>query len=157
MFIFLAYFTFPSVYSCHLFLKISSASVRSIQFLSFIEPIFAWNVPLVSLTFLKISNLSHSIVFFYFFVLITEESFLTSNCFSLELCVQMGISFLFCFASCFFSQIFVRPPQITLCLFSFLFLGDGFDHGLLYRVMNLCLCHSLTIFPLIILKHVFFE
>ena len=33
-----------SVYSCHLFL-ISSAYVRSISFLSFIEPIFAWNVP----------------------------------------------------------------------------------------------------------------
>ena len=41
-----------SVYSCHLFL-ISSASVRSIPFLSFIEPIFAWNVPLVSPIFLK--------------------------------------------------------------------------------------------------------
>ena len=41
-----------SVYSYHLFL-ISSASVRSIPFLSFIEPIFAWNVPLVSLSFLK--------------------------------------------------------------------------------------------------------
>ena len=41
-----------SVYSCHLFL-ISSASVRSLPFLSFIEPIFAWNVPLVSLLFLK--------------------------------------------------------------------------------------------------------
>jgi len=41
-----------SVYSCYLFL-ISSASVRSIQFLPFIEPIFAWNVPLVSLIFLK--------------------------------------------------------------------------------------------------------
>ena len=41
-----------SVYSCHLFL-ISSASLRSIPFLSFIEPIFAWNVPLVSLIFLK--------------------------------------------------------------------------------------------------------
>ena len=41
-----------SLYSCHLFL-ISSASVRSIPFLSFIEPIFAWNVPLVSLIFLK--------------------------------------------------------------------------------------------------------
>ena len=41
-----------SVYSHHLFL-ISSASVRSIPFLSFIEPIFAWNVPLVSLIFLK--------------------------------------------------------------------------------------------------------
>ena len=41
-----------SVYSCHLFL-ICYASVRSIQFPSFIEPIFAWNVPLVSLIFLK--------------------------------------------------------------------------------------------------------
>ena len=41
-----------SVYSCHLFL-ISSASVRSIPFLSFIEPIFSWNVPLISLIFLK--------------------------------------------------------------------------------------------------------
>ena len=41
-----------SVYSCHLFL-ISSASVRSIPFLSFIEPIFAWNGPLLSLIFLK--------------------------------------------------------------------------------------------------------
>ena len=41
-----------SVYSCHLFL-ISSASVRSIPFLSLIVPTFAWNVPLVSLIFLK--------------------------------------------------------------------------------------------------------
>ena len=41
-----------SVYSCYHFL-ISSASLRSIPFLSFIEPIFAWNVPLVSLIFLK--------------------------------------------------------------------------------------------------------
>ena len=41
-----------SVSSCHLFL-ISSASVRSIPFLFFIEPISAWNVPLVSLNYLK--------------------------------------------------------------------------------------------------------
>ena len=40
------------MYSCHLFL-ISSAFVRSIQFQSFIVPIFAWNIPLVSLIFLK--------------------------------------------------------------------------------------------------------
>ena len=43
-----------SVYSCHLFL-IFSTPVRSILFLSFIVPIFAWNVPFVSLIFLKIS------------------------------------------------------------------------------------------------------
>ena len=41
-----------SMYSCHLYL-ISSASVRSIPFLSFIVLIFAWNIPLVSLIFLK--------------------------------------------------------------------------------------------------------
>ena len=45
-------FCIVSVYSCHLFL-ISSASVRSIPFLSFIVLIFAWNVPVVSLIFLK--------------------------------------------------------------------------------------------------------
>ena len=41
-----------SVYTCHLFL-ISSASVRFIPFLSFIEPIFVQNAPLVSLIFLR--------------------------------------------------------------------------------------------------------
>ena len=51
----------------------------------------------------EISSLSHSIVFLYFFALITEEGFLISPCFSLELCVQMGISFLFSFAFSFSS------------------------------------------------------
>ena len=83
-----------SVYSYHLFL-ISSASVRSIPFLSFIEPIFAWNVPLVSLIFLEeIPSLSHSVVFLYFFALMAEEGFLISSPYSLELCIQMFISFL---------------------------------------------------------------
>ena len=50
------------LYSCHLFL-ISSAYVRSIPFLFFIEPIFAWNVPLVSLSFLK-RSLVFPILFF---------------------------------------------------------------------------------------------
>jgi len=40
-----------SVYSCHLFLT-ASVYVRSIPFLSFIVPIFAWNIPLISLIFL---------------------------------------------------------------------------------------------------------
>ena len=51
-----------SVFSCHLYL-ISSASVRSIPFLSFIVPIFAWNVPLVSLIFLKRSLLFPLLLF----------------------------------------------------------------------------------------------
>ena len=83
-----------SVYSYHLLIP----SVRSIPFLSFIEPIFAWNVPLVSLSFLEIFSLSHSIVFLYFFALITEEGFLISPCYCLELCIQTDISFHFSFA-----------------------------------------------------------
>ena len=51
----------------------------------------------------EISSLSHSLVFLYFFALITEEGFLISPCCSLELCVQMDISFLFSFAFCFSS------------------------------------------------------
>ena len=87
-----------SVYSCHLFI-ISSAFVRSIPFLSFIVLIFAWNIPLASLISLRRSlSLSPSIVFLYFFALIAEEGFLISPCYSLELCVQMLISFLFSFA-----------------------------------------------------------
>ena len=37
----------------------------------------------------EISSLSHSIVSLYFFALITEEGFLISPCYSLELCIQM--------------------------------------------------------------------
>ena len=81
---------YSSVYSCHLFL-ISSASVRSILFVSFIVPMFAWN-------FLDEISSLHSLVFLYFFALITEEGFLNSPCYSLVLCIQMGISFLFSFA-----------------------------------------------------------
>ena len=46
----------------------------------------------------EISSLSHSVVFLYFFALIAEESFLISPCSSLELSIQMLISFLFSFA-----------------------------------------------------------
>ena len=75
----------------------------------------------------EISSLSYSIVFLYFLSLITEEGFLTSPCYSLELCIQMGISFPFSFAFHFCSQLFLRPPQTTFCLFAFLFLGHGLD------------------------------
>ena len=57
-------FLYSSVYSCHLFL-ISSASVRSIPFIFFIVPIFAWSVPLVSLIFLKRSLVFPILMFFY--------------------------------------------------------------------------------------------
>ena len=57
----------------------------------------------ISHFFEEISSLSHSVVFLSFFALITEEGFLISPCYSLELCIQMHISFLFSFAFCFSS------------------------------------------------------
>ena len=42
----------------------------------------------------EISSLFHSVVSLYFFALIAEEGFLISPCYSLELCIQMLISFL---------------------------------------------------------------
>ena len=110
-----------SVYSCHLFL-ISSASVRSIPFLSFIVPIFAWNVPLVFLIFLERSLVFPILLFSsIFFALIPEEGFLISPCYSLELCNQMSISFLFSFAFCFSSffsylQGLLRQPILPFCI-----------------------------------------
>ena len=48
----------------------------------------------------EISSISHSILLLYFFALITEECFLISPYCSLELCIQMGISFLSSFVWC---------------------------------------------------------
>ena len=77
-------FLYSSVYSYHLFL-VSSASVKSITFLSFIVPIFCMKCSLGICNFLEeISSLSPSIVFLYFFALIIEEGFLISSCYSLE-------------------------------------------------------------------------
>ena len=107
-----------SVYSCHPCL-ISSASVRSIPFLSFIVPMFALNIPLVSLIFLK-----RSLVFLF-------------CCFPLFLCIDHWgrlsylsllffgtvhsdgyiFSFLLCLSLLFFLQLFARPPQTTILPF----------------------------------------
>ena len=103
-----------SVCSWHLLL-ISSASVRSTPFLSFIVPSFAWNIPLVSLIFLKRSLLFPILLFSSISLGWSEEGFVISPCYSLELCIQMGISFLFSFSfsfSSFLSQ-FISPPQAT--------------------------------------------
>src|SRR5574339_175168 len=88
----------------------------------------------------EISRLSHSIVFLYFFALINEEGFLISPSYSLELCIQMGISFLFSFAfplSSFHSYLkgLLRQPFCffeCLFLFAFLFL----EHSLLVHRNN---------------------
>jgi len=85
-----------SVYSCHLFL-VSSASVRFLPFLSFCADLCMTCSLGISNFLEEISSLSHSIVFLYIFALITEEGFLISPCYTLELCIHMGLSFLFSF------------------------------------------------------------
>ena len=74
------YFLYSSsVYSCYLFL-ISSASVRSIHVSVLYCAHLCMKCSLGISNFLEeISSLSHSIVFFYFFALITWESFLISS------------------------------------------------------------------------------
>ena len=62
----------------------------------------------------EISSLSHSIVFLSFFALITEVGFLISPCYSLEFCIQMGISFLLSFVfhfSSFLSYLYLHDPD----------------------------------------------
>ena len=58
-----SFFYIFSVYCCHLVL-ISSSFVRSIPILSFIVLIFGWNIPLLSLIFLKKSLVFPILLFF---------------------------------------------------------------------------------------------
>ena len=89
-----------SAYSCHVFL-ISSASVRSILFLFFNVPTFAWNVPLVSLIFLKRSLVFLILLFSCIsFHCSLRKPFLNCPCYSLQLCIQMDVSFPFSFTFC---------------------------------------------------------
>ena len=121
-----------SVYSCHLLTY--SASVRFIPFES--SPSFM-KCSLDIFNFLEeISSLSHSVVFLYFFALIAEEGFLIFPCYSLEICIQMLISFFspLLFASLLFTAICRASSDSH---FAFLFLGDGLDPCLLFSVTSL--------------------
>ena len=83
--------SFPfSVYSCHLFLI---SSIRSLQFLSFIMPFFAWNVPLISVTFLKWSLVFPILLFFSTSLHCSLKKAFLCPFYSLELCIQLGIPF----------------------------------------------------------------
>jgi len=102
------------VYSCHLFL-ISSASVRSLPFLSFIVRIFAWSVPLVSPVFLKKSLVFPVLLFSSISLHYSlKKAFYLSLIFSGNLpSVGCIFPFLLCLSLLFFSQLFVRPPHTT--------------------------------------------
>ena len=69
----------------------------------------------------EISSLSHSIVFLYFFALITEEIFFYLSLLSFGTLNSNGCIFplLFCFLLLFFSQLFVRLPQTATGLIIF--------------------------------------
>ena len=73
----------------------------------------------------EISCLPHSIVFLYFFALTAKDGFLISPCYCLELCIQMGICFLFSFsfASLLFSAVCKGCSTILPFCISFSWLG----------------------------------
>ena len=122
-----------SVYSCHLFLI---SSVRSLPFLSLIVPIFAWNVPLVSLIFLK-----KSLVFPILLVSSISLHWSWRKAFLSLLAVLCNSAFWWVYLS--FSPLPFSSLFSAICkAFSdndlrFLFLGDGLDHCPLYNVTNL--------------------
>ena len=106
------------MYSCHLFL-ISSASIKSIPFLSFIVPIFAWTVLFLSLI-LSIRSLVFPFYCFLLFLSIDHQGRLSylSLLFSGTLHSNGYIfSFLLCFSVPFFSQLFVSPPKTAILPF----------------------------------------
>ena len=110
-------FLYSSVYSCHLL--ISYASVFSMPLLSFIEPIFAWNVPLVALIFLK-RSLVFPILLFSSISLhwSLRKAFYVSLLFFGSLHSDGYIfPFLLCFSLLFFSQLFISLPQPAILLF----------------------------------------
>ena len=106
--------THPGYY-WHLFL-ISSASVRSLPFLSFIVHIFAWNIPLVSPILFK-RSLAFPILLLTSISLCCSLkkgflSFLVIFCNS----VFNWIYFFFlpCCLFLFFPQLFIKPSQKTI-------------------------------------------
>ena len=80
------------------------------------------------------SNLSHSIVFLYFLALITKEGFLFSSCYSLELCTQMDISFLFSFAFC--SSPLFDIPHVSTGVQSQIKITECFLKKLVYLISS---------------------
>ena len=128
----------PSVYSCHFFL-ISSASVRSLQFLSFIVPILAWNIPFISPNFLR-QSLVFSILLFSS---ISLHCSFKKTLFLLAILWSSAFSWAyltfspFPLASLLSSTLCKAFSDNHFCLLAFLFLWDAFGYCFLYNVMNL--------------------
>ena len=101
-----------SMYSCYLFL-ISFASVRSVPLMSFMEPILAWNIPLVSLLFLK-RSLVFPILLFPLFLCIDHGGRL-SYLFLLFFGTMLSNGYIFPFLLCF-SLLFLGSLENTSAL-----------------------------------------
>ena len=132
-------FLYSSMHFCHLFL-ISSAFM-SLQFLSFNVPIFAWDVPLVCLVFLKralvfpillLSSISFHCSFKKDFLSLLV--ILWNSAFNW---VYLFLSPLL-FASLLFSDICKASSDNYFTFLHFFFLGMVLSHHLLHSVMNLC-------------------
>ena len=128
-----------SVYSCHIFL-IASASISCIPSLFFIVPLSAWNVPLVSLNFLK-RSLVYPILLF--FSISSHWSLRMRKAFLSLLAILWNYAFRWLYLSSMpllllFAQLFKASSDNHFAFFAFLLLGDGFDHCLPYIVTNLC-------------------
>ena len=109
-----------SVYSCYLFL-ISSAYIRSLLFLSLIVSIFAWNVPLVSLIFLKRSLVFPILLFPCIYLHWSLVSCLSSIFFGTH--IQLGIfPFLF-FLSLLFLAVCKASSDNHFAFLHFCFFG----------------------------------
>ena len=77
-------------------------------------PIFAWSVPLVSPLYLNRSKSLQLYCFPLILSLFTYEDVLISPCYSLEVCIPLGMSLPFSFAfHVLFSQLLLSPPQVT--------------------------------------------
>ena len=114
-----------SVCCCHLLL-ISSASLRSIPFLSSIVPIFAWNVPLVSLIFLNRSLFFPILLFFSISlhwsiskIFLSLPTILWNSAFR---CLYLSFS-PFPFTSLLFSTICKASSDNYFALLCFIFMG----------------------------------
>ena len=124
-----------SVYSCHLFL-VSSVSVRSIPFLSFIMPIFPWKIPLVSLIFLK-----RSLVFSILLFSSVSLHWSLRKAFLSPFAILWNSTFKWVYLSLsplpFTSLLFTAVYKASWDnLFALFFSCDGLDHCLLYNVTN---------------------
>jgi len=106
------FFYSSSVHSSYLFL-ISSASVRSLTFLSFIVPILARSDPLVAPIFLKQSILFTILLYSSnsCSVLLWRLSYIPLLFPGSLHSIEYIFTFLLCLSLLLFSQLFLRPPQ----------------------------------------------